>query len=130
MSTDTQNVVRTTIILDQPSDWEPWLQVITEKALAGKVWEYCDISKPKDDLSKLEEPVRPRVDEVKLGAQSVADLTSAEQGIYQEYLSDFRERRQNFRKKEDALGNLIIEISATIAKRHLYLIKGKTEVYD
>ena len=55
---------RTTIILAGPNDWDEWLEVVKTKAEAGKVWDYVDPSKPKDQLGVLSRPTVPMAKEV------------------------------------------------------------------
>ncbi|KAK7178633.1 reverse transcriptase domain protein [Paraphaeosphaeria sporulosa] len=130
MSKDSELITKVTVILDQPTDWEPWYQIIRDKALVNKIWMYCDISMPKEGLPQLREPTKPTAASIKPTATAISDLSSAEQSILAEELSDWRSEKAIFKEKEHAIGELMIEITRTIARRHLYLIKDKDNLYD
>jgi len=47
-----------TVILISPNDWDEWIEVIKSKANTNRIWQYVDLSIPKDALLKLEELVQ------------------------------------------------------------------------
>ena len=124
------SVTKMTVILDKPADWEPWFQLRREKAVVDDVWKYCDISKPKSELPKLIEPTKPHVSEIKADATQINELRGSELTIYQDLLNDWRQERAEYNNAKRRIGELIIDISRTIATRHLYLINGKDDPYD
>lgn len=130
MSYNDTGVTRVTVILDKPADWEPWFQLRREKALIDGIWKYHDISKPKDELPKLEEPVRPLPSDVRAGATAISQLDAIQQGMLRDLLQDWRQDRTEYMKTRQKEGELLLDISRTIATRHLYLINGKDEIYD
>jgi len=130
MSKESELITKVTVILDQPNDWEPWYQIIRDKALVKKVWMYYDISKEKEGLPRLEEPTKPTAASINPTATTISDLSSTEQSLLAEELSDWRSEKVIFREKEHAMGELMIEITRTIARRHLYLIRNKDNLYD
>src|SRR4051794_24234709 len=130
MSINQQNITGTLVILEQSSDWELWLQVIRQKAMIGRIWKYCDISKAKEELPQLKEPLRPQPSDFNADATTVAELRGDDRAIYQDSFNHYRDELQFFRKQEDALNTLSLEITTTVAKHHLYLIKRWNEIYD
>jgi hypothetical protein len=49
---------RISVILDGPSDWDEWIEIMKVIVLAGKIWDYIDPSK--DQVPVLEEPKPPK----------------------------------------------------------------------
>lgn len=123
-------VTKMTVILDKPADWEPWFQLRREKAVVDDIWKYCDISKPKHELPKLVEPNKPHVSQVKANATQINELRGTELTIYQDLLNDWRQDKAEYNHAKRKMGELILDISRTIATRHLYLINGKDDPYD
>ena len=123
-------VTKVTIILDKPSDWEPWFQLRREKAVVDDVWKYCDISKPKSELPQLIEPKKPQVSQVKADASEISQLNAAEIAMYQDLLNDWRQEKSEYNQSKRKMGELLMDISRTVAVRHLYLINGKDDPYD
>ena len=48
---------KVSVILNNPADWDEWIEIIKTQALAGKVWQHLDPSE--DTVPALEEPVAP-----------------------------------------------------------------------
>jgi len=119
-----------TVILDKPADWEPWFQLRREKAVVDGIWEYCDISKQKNELLVLKEPKKPSPSEVKARATTISELDAGQQAMYSNLLSDWRLERSEYMTLKRREGELLMEISRTISTRHLYLINGKDNIYD
>ena len=46
---------KVSVILNNPADWDEWIEIIKTQALAGKVWRHLDPSE--DTVPALEEPV-------------------------------------------------------------------------
>lgn len=82
MSKESELITKVTAMLDQPNDWEPWYQIIRDKALVKKVWMYCDISKEKEGLPRLEEPTKPIAASINPTATAISDLSSTEQSYW------------------------------------------------
>jgi hypothetical protein len=123
-------VTHMTVILDRPVDWEPWFQLQQEKAIVDGIWKYCDISKPKDELPKLIEPTKPLPSDVKAGATAISQLDAGQQAMYSDLLNDWRFERAEYANTKRREGELLMEISRTIATHHLYLINRKDKIYD
>ena len=124
MSYNDAGVTRVTVILDKPADWESWFQLRREKAVVDAIWKYHDISKPQSELPKLEEPVKPLPSDVRAGTTAIAQLDAGQQAMYSDLLHDWRYERAEYAKKKQKEGELLLDISRTIAARHLYLINN------
>ena len=67
---------------------------------------------------------------MRAGATAISQLDAGQQAMYSDLLHDWRYERAEYAKKKQKEGELLLDISRTIAARHLYLINGKDEVYD
>jgi hypothetical protein len=104
--TSTQSTVRTVIILTGPNDWDEWLEVVKNKAEAGKIWEYVDLSKAKEDLKTLSRPEVPKAKDVNPEKTKVAELEADEVDELKLLRYDFKHRLQFYERQETALSTL------------------------
>jgi hypothetical protein len=47
-------IQKVSVIMGGPADWDEWIEIVKTLVLAGKVWDYVDLSK--DEVPALEEP--------------------------------------------------------------------------
>ncbi len=99
-----------------------------DKAETTSIWDYCNPDQPKKELGP--EPLRPRITDHKSDAIRLSDLSDAEQKDYRDALETFAYDYPRWEKKDRALKALATEILATVAERHLYLLKDQTTAYD
>src|SRR4030081_3639738 len=79
-----------TVILDQPSDWEPWLFVVKTIADGGDTWKYLD---PDLDTEPIvpNRPGKPTPQEVNPAKASILELDLAERETFKLLLSMYKE---------------------------------------
>ncbi|PSN58774.1 hypothetical protein BS50DRAFT_666378 [Corynespora cassiicola Philippines] len=94
-------ITKTTVILDKPSDWADWLMLR-----------------------------RDRAEQNDENATRFSQLGKQEQEDYRDALETFNYESPQWEKKNRALKALASEILATVAQRHLYLLKDRTTAYD
>jgi hypothetical protein len=128
-TTDSSGLItKTTVILEKPSDWSNWLMLRRDKAESTDIWDYCNPDQPKEELGA--EPTRPRITDYKSDATKLSDLSEALQKDYRDALETFTFDYPRWEKKDRALRALATEILATVAARHLYLLKDQITAYD
>ena len=125
-----QSLVRTTIILTGPNDWDEWLEVVKTKAEAGKVWEYVDPSKPKDQLKALSRPAVPTAKDVNPAKTTVASLTADELDELKLLRFDFKHQLQLYERQDTALHNLKSFIQETVSRTFLLYTFKKDSTYE
>ena len=84
----TNSVVR---ILERPEDWEAWIWQIRAE-IAQILWPCIDPNLPDDEIKPLlDEPVKPRYQDVNAVATTYAGLTTAQQKTYHDLRSYYSE---------------------------------------
>lgn len=129
-STNAQSPVRTTIILSSSGDWDEWLEVVKTKAEAGKIWEYVDPSKAKDELKVLSKPEVPRAKDVNPAKTTVANLSDDELDELKLLRYDFKHQLQLYERQDAALFTLKTFIQETISRTFLSYTFKKESTYD
>src|SRR2546423_1849888 len=86
--------------LSSSADWGLWFMVVKKNAEGGQVWKYVDPSKGKDEIEKLEEPIKPTPAE--FGGTTSANIPADRQGlwdtaqrVYQQDVKDYRRASDN-----------------------------------
>ena len=69
---------RVAVILTGPNDWEEWIEVVKTKALAGKIWEFVNLSTEKTRLPVLERPTIPMANNVNPAKTAISILSEDE----------------------------------------------------
>ena len=59
MMSSSQLTQRTMVILNSPSDWDKWLEIIKTKALGSEIWDFVNPATEKAKLPSLLEPEVP-----------------------------------------------------------------------
>ena len=75
------------LILRNPDDWIPWLEMVKSTATTGQVWDYVDPSKTVAQLPALTEPTWPQPNDLPLTAEEQAGTLTA---AHKEELSELR----------------------------------------
>mgnify|MGYP003622956889 CR=1 FL=1 len=124
MSTTTKAV-----ILDKPSDWEPWLFVVKTLADGGDAWRYMD-----PDLST--EPVipsRPNLptpSDVSPTNTTLRDLDAQEKETFKLMLSVYKEDLAIAKQVLDTIQTVRNHLVTTVSTTNIVYINGKTTVYQ
>jgi len=125
-----QTPVWTTIILTSPNDWDEWIKVIKTKAEAGKIWEYVNPSKPKEDIKALSRPEIPLAKDVNPEKTTMAQLTPDEQDELKLLRFDFKHHLQLYERQDTALSSLKGYIQETISRTFLSYTFKKESTYE
>ena len=79
---------KVSVILNNPTDWDEWIEIIKTQALAGKVWQHLNPSE--DTVPALEEPVAPTPAQVNAAKTTVTELTPDECEQYKILRQDYK----------------------------------------
>ena len=109
---------KVSVILNNPADWDEWIEIIKTQALAGKVWQHLDPSE--DTVPALEEPVAPTPAQVNEAKTTVTELTPDEREQYKILRQDYKWERSQYDKKEAALSALRTAIQSSMSRSCLH----------
>lgn len=123
-------VTRVTIVLDRADDWHKWLFIRKDTAQKNDLWRYVDPATMAADLPMLMAPTEPQLADHNEQATSIAHLTAAQQKLYQWEYERWERKDLEFKRQKKALAEFNLEISKTIAARHIYLIENKDTPHE
>ena len=129
-SSSTQTPVRTTIILTGPNDWDEWIEVVKTKAEAGRIWDYVDPSKSKEEVKTLSRPEIPLAKDVNPGKNTMAELTTDEQEELKLLRFDYKHCVQLYERQDIALSSLKGYIQETISRTFLSYTFKKESTHE
>ncbi len=126
-STSIQSVVHTMIILTRPGDWDEWLEVVKTKAEVGKIWEYVDLSKAKDEVKTLSRLEISKAKDVNPQKAIISELTSDEQDELDMLCFDYKHHLQLYERQDTVISALKAFIQEMISCTFLsYTFKKET----
>ena len=76
------------VILNNPADWDEWIEIIKIQALASKVWQHFDPFK--DTIPALKEPVAPTPAQINAAKTMVTEFTLDERKQYKILQQDYK----------------------------------------
>ena len=94
------------IVLNTPSDWEDWIEVIQTRAQAAGIWGYVDPSIKKDNLPNLIEPELPTASTVNSAKPTFASLSEDEKEELKLLCFKYKHDLAKYEQQEIALINL------------------------
>ncbi|KAF1361321.1 hypothetical protein EJ07DRAFT_164396 [Lizonia empirigonia] len=123
-------ITKTTVILDQPSDWQKWIFLRKDSAQRNDLWVYVNPDVAPEAVSKFEdEKPAKKAAGVFYGRErevnTVYDLEHLNEHEYRKYsawYSSYQKELTKFEKKELALRQFNSEIATTISERRLHWI--------
>jgi hypothetical protein len=118
------------IVLTGPNDWDEWIEVIKTKAEAGKIWEYVNPSKAKEEVKTLSRPEIPMAKDVNQEKNTMAQLTPDEQEELKLLRFDYKHHIQLYERQDTALSSLKAHIQGTISRTFLSYTFKKESTYD
>ena len=74
--------------MDGPADWDEWTEIVKTLVLAGKVWDYVDLSK--DEVPALEEPRSSQPKNFNAQASIFGQLSREERKEYRVLRQDYK----------------------------------------
>jgi hypothetical protein len=123
-------VTRVTVILNTPDDWFTWLFICQDVANRHGLWQYINPDVARELLPELAEATEPQLIDYNTGAIRLSDLTADDRESYRWECDRWERRRSEYRTQKKALANLNMDISKTIAVRHIHLIMDHETPYD
>jgi hypothetical protein len=132
------NTSKSTVVLDAPSNWIPWLFIVKEMATGNRVWEYINPDIPLAKALPVEgiEPEMPLSSHVN-SDKSLLEFTVAERDIYKLLLEEYRlqltayeKRQRDTNKILDSLATLRTYIVTSIAKDYISYITEENTVHS
>jgi hypothetical protein len=121
--------VKTTVILDRPSDWDEWLFLVKSKANDSDIWQYIDLNKLAEPQSLLD-PIKPKASDVNAAATSVIALTPQEQSTFKLLHDEYRTELIIYERKRAALRDIKNYILTTIARQNLSFVIDQQTPYQ
>jgi hypothetical protein len=123
--------VISTVTLDTPADWEPWLYVI--KIMSTSViderdaWEYINPRLPTEP--KLpQRPDKPSVSE--FNKQRIIELDTDRRGLYELMLQEYCEELSQVNKTLETISRVRSYIVSSVSVKNIVYIEGATTVYQ
>ena len=117
-----------TVILDQPSDWKPWLFIVKTMADGGDIWIYINPDLQTEPVIPIR-PNRPTPQDVNVNKTTVVELDPAERDIYKVLLSVYKEDLANTNKILDTIQAVRTHIVTTVSAKNITYIDDKDTVY-
>jgi len=84
---------KTSVILKDSKDWTKWVEIIKTAALKHDIWKYVDLNTPKGSTPDLEEPIMPRLKNVRDPQPTpvlLSSLTIDEREYFSSLLKDYK----------------------------------------
>jgi hypothetical protein len=118
-----------TVILDQPSNWEPWLFVIKTIANRGNSWKYLDPELDNEPvvLIRLEMPTAMDVNPEKT---LILSLIVEEKEVYKLLLAMYKEEATNVKQILNTIQTVRTHIVTTVSTWNIVYINDKNTVYQ
>ncbi|KAF2624745.1 hypothetical protein BU25DRAFT_347556 [Macroventuria anomochaeta] len=123
-------VTGVTVILNTPDDWFAWLFIRQDVADCHGLWEYINPDVAKENLPELTESPEPQLTDYKARATKLSDLDAEDRKSYRWECDRWERRHSEYRTHVRAMADLNIDISMTIAVRHIHLIMDHETPYD
>jgi hypothetical protein len=118
-----------TVILNQPSDWDPWIFVVKSIADGGDTWKYIDPSLEEEPVIPRR-PAPPTAQDVNQAVSSVAALQPAELEVYKVLLAEYREQLATVKQVLDTIQTARTHIVTTVSASNIVYIKKSKTVYQ
>jgi len=117
------------VILDQPSHWEPWLFVVKTIADGGDTWQYMNPDLLLEPAVPIR-PVLPTPKDVNPTKTTLLELDQAEKESFKILLSMYKEELAVSKQVLDIIQAVRTHIVATVSMKNITYINGKTTVYQ
>jgi len=118
-----------TVILDQPSNWEPWLFVVQTMAEGGDIWEYINPDLDTDPIIP-NRPQKPNPQDVNATKNTLIALDAPERETFKLLLANYKEDLAVTKQILDTIQAVRTHIVSTVGTKNIVYIKGKTTVFQ
>lgn len=117
-----------TVILDTPTNWKPWIFIIRNLAQGHNVWEYLD----PDDKTPLEVPdrlLRPQPSDIAQG-KTLATFTASERELYKLMYQDYKDEDTEVLRIHTGIQAVRTKILNTIQDTNMTYIYSSDTVHE
>ena len=128
MHFSTQPTFKPAGVLRYPGDWNAWISTVKALAKRRGIERFVDLTTGLEPVEPAR-PAPPTVAFVKVGAQSVAELSADEKLDYAILVEDFEKVLATYKKAKEALKELEHHILSTVDRENLRYLKGQGSVY-
>jgi len=118
-----------TVILDQPSHWEPWLFVIKTIANGGDTWKYLDPDLNTEPIVPTR-PEMPKPKDVNPVKTTLLELDAAEKETFKLLITMYKEDLAIAKQVLDTIQTVRNHIVTTVSTKNIVYINDKTTVYQ
>ena len=123
MSTNTAAIPqRVAIILNGPSNWDEWIEIVKTKTIEDEIWSYVDFSMEKTALSFFTRSTIPRSVNVNSQKAAFSLLSKDEKKELKLLWYDYKHQLATYKQQNAALSNLQIYIQETISRIYLFYV--------
>lgn len=116
------------VVLKRRGDWDDWIIIVEALAKRRAIEKFVDLTTGYEPVEPAR-PAPPTPAFVKVGAQSVAELSADEKLDYTILLEDFEEVLATYKEAKKALKELEHHILSTTDRKNLRYLKGQGSVY-
>jgi Reverse transcriptase (RNA-dependent DNA polymerase)/Pol polyprotein, beta-barrel domain len=117
------------VILDNPSDWEPWLFVVKTIADGGDTWKYIDPSIEPEPVV----PGRPEIPtpkDVNPAKTTILELNAAEKETFKLLMTIYKEDLAIAKQILDTIQTVRNHVATTVSTDNIVYINDKTTVHQ
>ena len=118
-----------TVVLDQPSDWEPWLFVVKTIADGGDSWPYIDPDLQIEPAVPTR-PEMPKPTAVNPAKNTILELNAPEKETLKLLLSIYKENLAIAKQILDTIQTVRKHIVTMVSTRNIVYINDKTTVHQ
>ncbi len=118
-----------TVVLDEPSDWEPWLFVIKTIADGADTWPYIDPDLPEEPAVPIR-PEMPKITDINPQKNTLSQLDTTKKETLKLSLAMYKEDLANTNKIFDTIQSICKHIVTMVSTRNIIYINDKTTVYQ
>jgi hypothetical protein len=117
------------VILDKPSDWEPWLFVVKAMAEGGDTWDYMNPNL-ESELVVPKRPMMPKPNDVNPTKTDVLTLTTEETEKYKVMITLYRDEQMVTNWILDIIQTIRNHIVSIVSAKNIRYINDKTTLYQ
>jgi hypothetical protein len=117
------------VILDKPSDWEPWLFVIKTIANGGDTWRYMDPDLEVEPTIPIR-PEMPTPKDVNPDKTTLVSLSIEEKETFKILLAIYKEDLAVTKQVLDTIQSVRKHIVSSVSSNNIVYINDKTSIFQ
>lgn len=94
----TFNVVKTTVVLDRPSDWDEWISLVKSTGQNSDIFDLINPCWPAEP-PQSKKPAKPLPSDMQAGAAVMLDLTKEQRELFKMNWDDYKTEIALFERK-------------------------------